>query len=144
MKIKIKYKEPDLQHLEFIEGEKSDWVDLYSAEDVELKAGEYRQICLGVAIELPSGYEAYIAPRSSTFKNFGILQVNSIGVVDESYRGDNNYWMFPVLATRDTKIKKGDRICQFRIMKKQERIEFITVDHLDGEDRGSFGSTGIN
>ena len=140
LEIKIKYF-ADVDPIKFIEN-KSDWYDLRSAEDVELKAGEFKLIKLGVGIQLPEGYEAIVAPRSSTFKNFGILQANSIGVIDESYCGDNDQWMFPALAMRDTKIMKNERICQFRILAHQPAHKITTVKHLEGKDRGSFGSTG--
>ena len=96
----------------------------------------------GVHVEIPEGYEAHVVPRSSTFKNFGIIQANHMGVIDHSYCGDNDQWFMPVLAMRDTEIHVGDRICQFRIMKNQPQIDFELVEHLDGEDRGGFGSTG--
>ena len=121
---------------------KSDWIDLHAAEDVTLKAGEFRLIPLGVAIALPEGYEAHIVPRSSTFKNYGILQTNSMGVVDCSYCGDNDQWRMPVYATRDVTIEKNARICQFRIMQNQPPLRFTRVERLDGPDRGGFGSTG--
>ena len=143
MKLKIKYLSKEIDKLKFIDG-KSDWIDLRSAERVELKSGEYRLIRLGVAIELPKGYEALVVPRSSTFKNFGILQTNSIGVIDESYSGDNDEWKYPALAMRDTVININDRICQFRIIKHQDFFEFEEVDKLNGVDRGGFGSTGKN
>ena len=143
MKLKIKYVSKEIDKLKFIDG-KSDWIDLRSAERVELKSGEYRLIRLGVAIELPKGYEALVVPRSSTFKNFGILQTNSIGVIDESYCGDNDEWKYPALAMRDTVININDRICQFRIIKHQDFFEFEEVDKLNGVDRGGFGSTGKN
>ena len=143
MKLKIKYFSKEIDKLKFIDG-KSDWIDLRSAERVELKSGEYRLIRLGVAIELPKGYEALVVPRSSTFKNFGILQTNSIGVIDESYCGDNDEWKYPALAMRDTVINIHDRICQFRIIKHQDFFEFEEVDKLNGVDRGGFGSTGKN
>lgn len=139
-KIKIKYF-ADVEPIKFIAG-KSDWYDLRSAEDVEIKAGEHKLIKLGVGMILPEGYEAHIAPRSSTFKNYGLLQTNSVGVVDNSYSGDNDQWMMSVYATRDTIVHKNDRICQFRIMKQQPEIEFETVQHLNPTDRGGFGSTG--
>ena len=139
--IKVKYFTNDIDELCYVDG-KSDWIDLHTAEEVTLKAGEFRLIPLGVAIALPEGYEAHIVPRSSTFKNYGILQTNSMGVVDCSYCGDNDQWRMPVYATRDVTIEKGARICQFRIMKNQPQLEFLTVDHLDGPDRGGFGSTG--
>ena len=107
-----------------------------------MKAGEFRLIPLGVAIELPEGYEAHVVPRSSTFKNYGLLQANSMGVVDYTYRGDNDQWHVPMYATRDVHIDKNTRICQFRIMKNQPPLVFTRVEHLTGPDRGGFGSTG--
>ena len=139
--IKIKYHTDEIEKLRYIDG-KSDWIDLRSAEDVELKAGDFKLISLGVSMELPKGYEAHIVPRSSTFKTWGIIQTNSMGIVDESYRGDNDIWKMPVYATRDTIIHKNDRICQFRIMEHQPTIEFEEVDKLEGEKRGGFGSSG--
>ena len=142
-KIKIKYHTDEIEKLRYIDG-KSDWIDLRSAEDVELKAGEFKLISLGVSMELPKGYEAHIVPRSSTFKNFGIIQTNHQAVIDESYCGDNDVWRYPAYALRDTVIHKNDRICQFRIMEHQPTIEFDEVEHLDGEERGGFGVTGKN
>lgn len=139
--IRIRYLCEDLPRIAAAPG--GDWVDLRAAEDIEMKAGEFRLIPLGVAMQLPEGYEAHIAPRSSTFRNFGLIQTNSVGVVDGSYCGDGDEWKAPMLATRDVVIRKGDRICQFRIMKNQPELIFETVEHLDGEDRGGFGSTGI-
>ena len=139
--IKIKYFSEDIPRLCYVEG-KSDWIDLAAAEEVTLKAGEFRLIPLGVAMELPAGYEAHLVPRSSTFKNYGILQTNSMGVVDCSYCGDNDMWRMPVFATRDVTIEKGARIAQFRIMANQPRLNFVPVEHLEGADRGGFGSTG--
>lgn len=142
MKIKIKYHDDEMTRLEFIDG-KSDWIDLRAAERVELSQGEFKLISLGVSMELPEGYEAHMAPRSSTFKNFGILQTNSVGVMDESYCGDNDIWRFPALAMRDTVIEKNDRICQFRIIKKMENISLEEVDLLGNLDRDGIGSTGV-
>ena len=139
MKIKVKY-HTDILPLEM--NEKGDWIDLRAAEDMKLWGGYYYYIPLGISVELPEGYEAHVAPRSSTFKNWGIIQTNSIGVIDNSYCGDNDIWMMPVYATRFAKIKKNDRVCQFRIVEKQPHLEFETVDHLGNEDRGGFGSTG--
>ena len=139
--IKIKYHTDEIEKLRYIDG-KSDWIDLRAAEDVELKAGEFKLISLGVSMELPKGYEAHVVPRSSTFKTWGILQTNSIGIIDESYCGDNDIWKMPVYATRDTTIHKNDRICQFRIEKHQPTIEFEELEHLEGEERGGFGSSG--
>ena len=141
--IKIKYHTDEIEKLRYIDG-KSDFIDLRAAEDVELKAGEFKLISLGVSMELPKGYEAHIVPRSSTFKTWGILQTNSIGIIDESYCGDNDIWKMPVYATRDTTIHKNDRICQFRIEKHQPTIKFEEVEHLEGKERGGFGSSGSN
>lgn len=140
--ILIKYFDKDMEKLELIDG-KSDWIDLRASEEVEFKSGDFKLVPLGVAIKLPDGYEAHIAPRSSTFKNFGVIQTNSVGVVDNSYSGDEDMWKMPCLAMRDTVIHKGDRICQFRIMQKQPVINFVEVEHLDATNRGGFGSTGI-
>lgn len=122
--------------------EKGDWIDLRAAEYVEMQPFEYKEISLGVSMELPEGYEAHIAPRSSTFKKWGILMVNSMGIIDNSYCGDNDIWSFPALAMRETIIHRGDRICQFRIVEKQEKIEFQNAKSLGNEDRGGIGSTG--
>ena len=139
--IRIRYLCEDLPRISAAPG--GDWVDLRSAEDIEMKAGEFRLIPLGVAMQLPEGYEAHIAPRSSTFKNFGLLQTNSVGVVDGSYCGDGDEWKAPMLATRDVTVHKGDRICQFRIVRNQPQLIFEEAEHLEGTDRGGFGSTGI-
>lgn len=139
--IKVKYF-TDIEPLQQIEG--GDWIDLRAAEDVEMKAGDFKLIPLGVAMELPEGYEAHAVPRSSTFKKWGVIQTNHMGVLDHSYKGDNDQWMFPALAMRDTVIHKNDRICQFRIVENQPNLNFITVDHLENPDRGGFGSTGVN
>lgn len=140
--IKIKYFDNEIDKIEKIE--KGDWVDLRAAETVELKAGEFKLIKLGIGMILPEGYEAHVVPRSSTFKNFGIIQTNHCGIIDESYCGDNDQWRFPAYALRDTIINKNDRICQFRIIKKQPEISFEAVEHLANKDRGGFGSTGVN
>ena len=141
MKIRIKYFSQEIEKLRYVEG-KSDWIDLHAAETITMKAGEFRRIPLGVAIALPEGYEAHIVPRSATFKNYGILQPNSMGVLDYTYRGHGAQWRMPAYATRDVTIEKNARICQFRIMKNQPRLTFTRVEHLDGPDRGGFGSTG--
>ncbi len=139
--IKIKYFSDKIEKLTYIDG-KSDWIDLRAAEDVVLKKGEFKLIPLGVAMELPRGYEAHVVPRSSTFKNFGIIQTNHQGVIDGSYCGDNDQWFLPVYAVRDTEIHVNDRICQFRIMKNQPKLQFDEVAHLENADRGGHGSTG--
>ena len=139
--IKIKYHNPNIDKIKKINN--GDWLDLRSAETVELKAGEFRLISLGVSMKLPEGYEAHIVPRSSTFKNFGIIQTNSKGIIDNSYSGTNDVWLFPAYALRDTVISENDRICQFRIIEKMTEVNFEEVDVLDDLDRGGFGSTGI-
>ncbi|WP_295250373.1 dUTP diphosphatase [Ruminococcus sp.] len=140
--IKIKYHNPDLAKIEKIEV--GDWIDLRAAENVKLSTGEFKLINLGISMKLPEGYEAHVVPRSSTFKTWGILQANSMGIIDNSYSGTNDIWRFPAYAIRDTEIKVNDRLCQFRIVKKQPQVEFIEVDKLDDTDRGGFGSTGVN
>ena len=139
--IKIKYFTDKIDKLAYIDG-KSDWIDLRASEEVTLKQGEFALVPLGVAMELPKGYEAHIVPRSSTYKNFGVIQANHCGVVDGSYCGDNDMWRMPVIAMRDTQIHVNDRICQFRIMKNQPEILFEEVEYLEGKDRGGFGTTG--
>lgn len=140
-KIRIKYFAEGIEKLAYIDG-KSDWIDLRAAETVELKTGEFKLISLGVAMELPEGYEAHVVPRSSTFKNYGILQVNSCGIIDGSYCGDEDLWYMPVYATRDTVVRKNDRICQFRIVENQPKLTFEEVERLGNRNRGGFGSTG--
>ena len=139
--IRIKYFTDRIDKLEYIDG-KSDWIDLRASETVELKAGDFKLIPLGVAMELPKGYEAHVVPRSSTFKNYGLLQVNSCGIIDGSYCGDEDMWRMPVYATRDTVVNFNDRICQFRIMQNQPQIVFQEVNALGNSNRGGFGSTG--
>ena len=141
--IYIKYFNTDMTPIDYI-GAKSDWIDLRAAADVTLKKGEFKLIPLGVAMELPEGYEAHVVPRSSTYKNFGVIQTNSMGVIDGSYCGDNDMWRMPVYATRDTVIHVNDRIAQFRIIKNQPTICFEEVAYLENKDRGGFGSTGQN
>lgn len=141
--LKVKY-HADIDEICYIGGGKSNWIDLRAAESVEMKKGDYKLIPLGISIELPKGYEAIIAPRSSTFKKYGILLAAGIGVIDESYCGDNDIWYFPAYATRDTYIPKNDRICQFRIFQHQPDLEFDTVLTLGNPDRNGIGSTGRN
>ena len=138
--IKIKYFAHDIEKVKVTEN--GDWIDLRSAIDIKLEKGEFRLIPLGVGMKLPVGYEAHMVPRSSTYKNFGIIQSNHCGIIDNSYCGDNDEWKYPAIALRDTEILKGDRICQFRIVKKQPNITFEEVEHLENNDRGGFGSTG--
>ena len=139
LNIKIKYIR-DIKPIQFYDG--GDWIDLRSGEDIELFAGSYYEIPLGVAMELPKGHSAIIIPRSSTFKKWGIIQTNSVGLIDESYCGDNDEWKLPVMAMRKTKIHKNDRICQFRIIKQSDYLDFKVVKTLGNPDRNGFGSTG--
>ena len=141
MNIKIKYHSKEIDKITNIEG-KSDWFDLRSAENISLKAGEFKLISLGVSMELPEGYEAYVIPRSSTYKTFGIIQTNHLGLIDEIYKGNNDIWKYPALAMRNTEIKINERICQFRIQKKMPSVTFEEVYDLENQDRGGFGSTG--
>lgn len=144
MNIDIKYFDKEIEKLTYIgSADKSNWIDLRSAEDVELKKGEYKLIKLGIGMKLPYGYEAHIVPRSSTFKNFGIIQTNHQAVIDASYCGDKDEWKYPVYALRDTVIHKGDRICQFRIVEQMQKITFNEVDHLEEKSRGGIGTSGI-
>jgi len=140
-KIKIKYFRDDIERIKKIE--QGDWIDLRVAEDTELKAGEFKLIPLGVGMILPDKYEAHVVPRSSTFMKFGVIQTNHFGVIDNSYCGENDQWYFPAYALRDTILHKNDRICQFRIVKKQDEIEFEEVERLKDKNRGGFGSTGV-
>ncbi len=139
--VKVRYLSDKIEPLQYIGG-KSDWIDLRAAEEVEMKQGDFKMIPLGVAMQLPAGYEAHMIPRSSTFKNFGVIQANHMGMIDENYCGDNDQWCFPAFAMRDTVIHVGDRICQFRIDKHQPQLLFEAVDTLGNADRGGFGTTG--
>ena len=138
--ISIKYLKEGIDKISAITN--GDWIDLRIAEDVEIKAGEFKLIPLGVAMMLPKGYEALVIPRSSTFKKYGLIQANSVGLIDESYSGDNDEWHFPAFATRDIKIPKNTRICQFRILDHQPSVMLKEVTSLSNTDRGGFGSTG--
>lgn len=140
-KIRIKYFTDKIEKLDYIDG-KSDWIDLRASEEVELKAGDFKLIPLGVAMQIPQGYEGHLAPRSSTFKTWGLIQTNSVGVIDCSYCGDDDMWRMPVYATRDTVIHVNDRVAQFRIIENQPKIVFEEVTHLGNDSRGGFGSTG--
>lgn len=121
---------------------KDEWFDLRCAENVTMMAGEYKLISLGVAMQLPEGYEAIVAPRSSTFSKYGIMCANGIGIIDNAYCGENDIWKFPAYATRDTEIKAGERIAQFRLLHVQQEVEFVEVQHMLNEERGGVGSTG--
>ena len=142
LKVQIKYHNKEIDKIKKIE--KGDWIDLRSAENVRLQAGQFKLISLGVSMKLPDGYEAHMAPRSSTFKKWGIIQANSFGIIDNSYSGNNDIWMMPVYALRDTVINVNDRICQFRIVEKMPDLDFEEVENLEGPDRGGIGSTGTN
>lgn len=141
LSIKIKYFR-DIEPIQKFES--GDWIDLRSGIDIDLKAGDQVLIPLGVGMILPEGYEAHIVPRSSTLKKFGIIQGNHMGIIDNSYSGDEDEWMMSVIAVRDTHISKNDRICQFRVMKKQPKLVFEKVKHLNETSRGGFGTTGTN
>ena len=149
MKIKIKYK-ADIQKIEKIAN--GDWIDLRAARDMFITEGTADMIPLGVAIELPKGYEAIVLPRSSTFKNFGVIMTNSAGVIDNSYCGDDDQWHFPAYCLKGTEIKDGRRgtmipkdarIAQFRILENQPELEIEEAESLGNKNRGGFGSTGI-
>lgn len=138
-KIKVKYL-ADIPKLEtYVNG---DWIDLRAAEDVDMHPDEYKLIPLGIAVELPEGYEALIAPRSSTYAKFGIILANSLGIIDESYKGDDDQWHFPAYALNFCHISKGERICQFRIIKHQPELYITEVESIGNENRGGIGSTG--
>jgi dUTP pyrophosphatase len=139
--ILVKYFDKSLEKINKISI--GDWIDLRSAQDISLEQGEFELIPLGVAMSLPYGYEAYVVPRSSTYKNFGVIQANHHAVIDESYRGNEDQWFYPVIAMRDTEIKKGDRICQFRIQKKMPQLNIVEVEELRSPNRGGLGSTGV-
>jgi len=140
LQIKIKYFDNTVPRIQKVE--KGDWIDLYAAESVRLSAGDSFLVPLGIAMRLPDGYEAHVAPRSSTFKTWGILQPNSPGIIDSAYCGDNDQWKMSVYASKDTTIHKGDKICHFRIMEKMPEVMFEEVETLGNPDRGGFGSTG--
>lgn len=139
MEIKIRYHD-NVMPIEIHEN--GDWIDLRAAKKTTLFQGEAALISLGVSMELPEGYEAVVIPRSSTFKKYGIIQTNGVGLIDNSYCGDDDVWHFPAYAVRDTVIPKNERICQFRIQKKMDKPTFQVVDRLEGKNRGGFGSTG--
>ena len=144
MDIRIKYAVPGVyEDNPPVSAHPGEWIDLRAAEDVCLFKGDFRMVSLGICVELPAGYEALVLPRSSTFKHFGIILVNGMGVIDAEYCGDGDVWHFPALATRNTIIHKGDRICQFRIIKQQPDIRFEVVEQLGNKDRGGLGSTGV-
>lgn len=138
--ILIKYHEPDMLKIEQVEI--GDWIDLRAAETVELKAGESALVSLGITMKLPKGYEGWVAPRSSTFKKWHVLQTNGFGIIDHKYCGEEDIWRMPVYALEDTVISKNERICQFRIMRKMRKIHFIEVESMEEASRGGFGSTG--
>lgn len=139
MVIKVQYLNDQVTRLTV--NAKGDWIDMYAAETVELKQGEHKLIHLGVAMKLPEGYEAHLVPRSSTFKKWGIIQANHVGIIDNSYSGPEDWWKMSVIAMRDTVINKDDKICQFRIVERQPKIAFVEGRMTD-PSRGGFGSTG--
>lgn len=161
LNIKVKYfKGQDKKIQKIVKG---DCIDLFANEDIFIPLGEMRLVPLGIAMELPNGYEAHLMPRSSTFKNWGCIQTNSFGLIDNTYCGDNDQWMLPLfcLNAKDEEevevpfhditathtivgswIRKGDKICQFRIMENMPDLEIIEVETLGNADRNGFGSTG--
>ena len=146
LQLKVKYFDKNIKRLEKIS--QGDWIDLRAVSDVIMHPGDFKLIPLGIAVELPEGYEAHVVPRSSTFKNFGIIQTNSMGIIDHSYCGNNDQWFMPAYCLENrhkdkTLIKKNDRVCQFRIVKSQPTLKIKEVDYLDNEDRGGHGSTGV-
>ena len=146
LQLKVKYFDKNIKRLEKIS--QGDWIDLRAASDVIMHPGDFKLIPLGIAVELPEGYEAHIVPRSSTFKNFGIIQTNSMGIIDHSYCGNNDQWFMPAYCLENrhkdkTLIKKNDRVCQFRIVKSQPTLKIKEVDYLDNENRGGHGTTGV-
>lgn len=148
MEIKIKYHN-GMEQWPLEKFDKGDWIDVRAAEDVEMFCGDFKLISLGISMQLPEGYHAQLVPRSSTYKNYGIIMTNSIGIIDNSYCGDNDIWRFPALHLKKgmdgnpTIIHKGDRIAQFRIVKNSEPITFQTVETLGNADRSGFGSSGV-
>lgn len=138
--IKIKYVREDIERIKAIKN--GDWIDLRTGIDLMMRKGDFRLIPLGVAMKLPENTEALLIPRSSTFKKYGIIQANSVGLIDESYCGEQDEWMFPAYATKDIVIPKNTRICQFRIQEHQPAVEITEVNVLSGTSRGGFGSTG--
>lgn len=138
--IHVKYFSDKINKIEKIE--QGDWIDLRAAETITLAKGDFALVPLGVGMKLPANFEAHLAPRSSTFKKYKVIQTNGIGVIDNSYSGENDQWMMPVLAIEDTVIPENERICQFRIVERQPNVSIVEVDHLDDQSRGGFGSTG--
>lgn len=141
MEIKIKYHNDNLTKISAIPN--GDWIDLRAAETVSLNAGDFHIISLGISVALPEGYEAHIVPRSSTFKNYGLIQTNSMGIIDCSYCGEDDIWGMPVYATKSTVVTENDRICQFRLVENMQKLTIIEVDSMNGQNRGGFGSTGV-
>lgn len=139
--INIKYFVEGLTPIEQKEG--GDWIDLRAAEDIQLEAGEFKLIPLGIGMKLPEGFGAYVVPRSSTYKNFKIISANHVGIIDNAYCGNEDQWYFPAIALQDTIIHKNDRICQFRIVEIQPKVQFNVVSELEDKSRGGFGSTGV-
>lgn len=140
LNVRIKYFDLKLERVGKIKV--GDWIDLRAAKTIELKKGEYCQIPLGVAMQLPKGYEAWLTSRSSMCRKYGIVHVDDCGVIDNSYCGDNDQWVLPVMAVRDTVIPFNERICQFRLCECMPHVEFEEVDTLGNPDRGGLGSTG--
>lgn len=159
MKLKIKYMRVNKDIDPLAVNPKGEWIDLRLAENAHLSQGEFKLLSLGIRMQIPEGYEVHVLPRSGTFKNFKLLMVNSVGIIDHTYAGPNDIWKFPALAMEAVGIIKNSRICQFRIVPSQfattkqkqdwlmyDGIEFIEEEWLDGteENRGGFSSTGVN
>ena len=142
MQLKVKYHYDNLTRIEKFD--QGDWMDLRNAEEVVMKKGDFMYIPLGISVEMPVGYEAHIVPRSSTYKRYGIIQANHMGVVDNDYNGDEDRWYMPAIAMRDTTIPVDNRICQFRLIRNQEPLELVEVETLGNYERGGLGSTGTN
>lgn len=158
MNIKIKYHNNQIDKIQ--KKDRGDWFDLRAVSvklknpkrvinlienDYQFKVGDEGMISLGFSMELPKGYEALVIPRSSTFKNYGIIMTNHAGLIDNSYNGNNDEWHFPFYClTEKDCIKFNEKICQFRIQENQPIINFIEVNNLQNEDRNGFGSTGKN
>ena len=140
MDIFVKYLTDEIDQVS--QAHPGEWIDLRSSKLIALRKGDFTLIPLGVIISVPSGYESILVPRSSTFKKYGIIQTNGIGVIDHLYCGPNDEWKMPVYATRDTVIPANTRICQFRIIPSQEVTIRTVNDVMQTKSRGGFGSTG--
>ena len=154
--IKIKYFDPDLPKLVLIE--KGDCIDLRVSKvyvvgpngkesrefPLNYHKGDTLFFKLGVGMKLPKGYKANVYPRSSTFKNYGFILTNSVGIIDNSYSGNEDEWSSMMYCTRDGVIDYGDRILQFEpVPVYTHNFIYDVVDNLDDNSRGGYGSTGV-